>query len=93
MKKEFDDLGNVKEEFDDLGSVKEEYDDDFIAKEELEDSDDETVLKEDIGISHILDVLANEPVGILSSEDQTSPDTDELYDPDTSEEAMQDPFQ
>ena len=83
----------MKQEFDDLGNVKEEYDDRFTVKEELEDSDDETVLNEDIGISHILDVLANEPVGILSSEDQTSPATDDVYDPDTSDEAMHDPYQ
>ena len=94
MKQEFDDLGVVKQEFDDLGNVKEEYDDHFIVKEELEDSDDETVLNEDVGISHIIDVLANEPILPSSPrEDQTSPATDEVYDPDTGDEALSDPYQ
>ena len=69
-------------------------------KEEPDDSDDETVLNEDVGISHLIDVLANKPVPSLPSSpatddvyDPASPATEDVYDPDTGDEAMNDPYQ
>ena len=91
MKQEFDDLDSVKEEFYDLDSVNE-------VKEELEDSCDETVLNEDVGISHAIDFLASEPVppsspAVDDPYDDKSPASDGAYDAETSDEALNDPYQ
>ena len=81
--------GDEPEEEDGLGSV----------KEETEDSDDDIVNNEDIGISHLIDVLAKEPVPSSPNEqidlDQTSTALDgDVYWPDTTiDEAIDDPYQ
>ena len=64
-------------------------------KEEQYDSDDEIVLNEDVGISRIIDTFENVPLPPLPSspiEDTFSPATDLPYDPDTSDEALEDPL-